>query len=356
MPDAVRRARTRAITLALVAIACHLGARAQQQRYNEDVRVSRVIVDAHVVDSAGAPIAGLKPDDFVVRIDGRVVRVERVRWIAAGASSETTVAGSRGKALTTAGSPPAEWTDTTGRLIVFVFQRDMEASRVGGLLLMQARTERFLRTLAPSDRVALAWFDSHLKLAADFTTDRAQLADVLRQSVLWTTPPMLPPGRFPSLVNRFDYSAAARAASIEQALEILAGALAPLPGPKAVVLFGWGFGRLMNDGRVALDDDYKRARRALVAARASVFSLDVTAAAAHSLEVGLKLLSEQTGGYYMRTNEAEDSSFDVIARILAGEYELLVEKPERPPGTHVIEVALARRRGTVLARKAYTDQ
>ncbi len=355
MRDTVEKLVRMLVPVAVTAV-CAAHARAQQpQRYTESVKVSRVIVDAHVVDSGGAPIAGLTGDDFLVRIDGQRARVEHVRWVASGEGAEQAPPGGQKPAKDALPAAPLpEWTETSGRLLVLVFQRSMEPSRLGGLMLMQARAERFIQTLGPYDRVALVWFDSHLKLAADFTTDRARLAELLRRSVVWATPEPLAAGDFPSLAARFDYAAAARAGSIEQGLEVLARALEQLQGPKSVVLFGWGLGRF-SGGYVWLDDDYERARRALVAARTSVFSLDVTAADAHSLEVGLQTLSEETGGYYVRTFQFEEASFQRIANMLAGHYELLVEKPERPPGTHTIEVSLTRRHGTVLARKAYTD-
>jgi hypothetical protein len=44
-----------------------------------------------------------------------------------------------------------------------------------------------------------------------------------------------------------------------------------------------------------------------------------------------------------------------LAGALAGYYVLFVEKPEVGRETHEIEVQLARRKGTVLARSGYVD-
>jgi hypothetical protein len=184
---------------------------------------------------------------------------------------------------------------------------------------------------------------------------------------VWATPQRLEPGPFPSLAAVFDYRTASGAGSIDQGLLVLGRALGQLPGPKAVILFGWGFGQLsgsieVRDGqiikdfsRVTKDGDYSKAREALVAARTSVFSVDVTDAATHSLEAGLRMLSEDTGGFYVRTVEFADAAFDRVAHILSAEYELLVEKPDLPGGNHTIEVTVPRRHVTVFARKAYRD-
>ncbi len=85
-----------------------------------------------------------------------------------------------------------------------------------------------------------------------------------------------------------------------------------------------------------------------------MFSVDVTDAAKHSLEKGLQILSEDTGGDYVRTGDFADAAFDRVARILSGRYELLVEKPDLPRGDHTIKVAVPRRHVTLFARKGYS--
>jgi hypothetical protein len=82
---------------------------------------------------------------------------------------------------------------------------------------------------------------------------------------------------------------------------VIGDALEPLPGSKSLVLIGYGFGRFSWSG-VTMENAYGPARHALVASRTSVFSLDVSNADYHSLEAGLQLVSEQTGGFYARTH------------------------------------------------------
>ncbi|MDP9324608.1 MAG: hypothetical protein M3P13_13310, partial [Acidobacteriota bacterium] len=58
------------------------GTRAQQPpRFGERVDVARIIIDARVLDDAGNPVPGLMADDFKVKIDGRIVRVETATWV-----------------------------------------------------------------------------------------------------------------------------------------------------------------------------------------------------------------------------------------------------------------------------------
>ena len=83
-----------------------------------------------------------------------------------------------------------------------------------------------------------------------------------------------------------------RAATPETALLLTARALEPLRGPKALVFFGWGMGTL-SGSMVFLDADYGPARQALLDARVTVFSLDVTDADYHTLEVGLEQVAAE---------------------------------------------------------------
>jgi hypothetical protein len=90
--------------------------------------------------------------------------------------------------------------------------------------------------------------------------------------------------------------------------------------------------------------EYGPARRALLDARVSVFSLDVTRADYHSLEGPLIQLARDTGGYYMKTYDSSYFAMDSVAKIVQGRYELVFEKPDLPPGLHPIRVRLRNRK------------
>ena len=286
---------TRRVLVATVAIGALIagpGIGAQQKpRFSERVDVARMIVDARVLDDRGNPVLGLTADDFKVSIDGKTARVETATWV--------------GRGDRDLDAAPLDWTPLSGtgaptgpgRLIVFLFQKDLEPSRILGLMRMLLKGRSFLETLTPNDRVAILSFDSHLKIWTDFTNDRARLDRLLAHGLLFERPPAAHASSTPSLVERLDPDRGRRTYGIERALELIGEALEPLPGSKSLVLIGYGFGRY-NQRSVTMDTDYVPARQALVDSRTSVFSLDVTEADYHSLEAGLQLISAQTGGFY----------------------------------------------------------
>jgi hypothetical protein len=87
-----------------------------------------------------------------------------------------------------------------------------------------------------------------------------------------------------------------------------------------------------------------------------VFSIDVTQADYHSLEVGLQAVSEETGGFYERSFHFPDRTVQRLAGALAGHYVLLVEPVEVPREWSDLSVKLTRHGGTVLARTAAQTQ
>jgi VWFA-related protein len=318
----------------------------QQPRYVERVEVARVIVDVRVFDDDGNPIVDLAAADFKVKIDGRSARVDSALWVGDTASYPTT------RYLD--GVPLLDAPVSPGRLIVFLFQKNMEASRIVGLMQMLHQARRFFETLTADDRVAVLSFDSHLKVWVDFTSDRGRLERVLKHGILFERPPPVQEATPISLVARLDPAEGRRAYSIEKGLRLIAEALEPLPGSKAIVLVGHGFGRLGRMG-VTMENEYETTVAALLASRASVFSLDVTKADYHSLEAGLKLVSEQTGGFYARTHLFPELAMKNLAAALAGYYVLFVEKPTPDAGTHRVDVELQGRQGNVLAKTALHD-
>jgi VWFA-related protein len=315
----------------------------QQPPFTERVDVARVIVDVRVVDDKGLPIPGLGVDDFAARLGGRALRVESVSWTGpprhADSDSDRAV-------LPSSALMPA------GRLIVLLFQKDLEPTRVVGLMRMLLQAQSFLDTLTPDDRVAVLSFDSHLKIWLDFTSDRESLRRVVEHDILMGKPAAFTQRGRPSLLERLSRAEGQRTYAIEKGLRLIAEAVRALPGSKSIVLVGHGFGRFGPLG-VTMENGYDEAIDALLDARVSVFSLDVTQADYHSLEAGLQLVSSQTGGFYARTHLFSGQAMRRLAGALAGHYVLLVERPavlaERPE----IDVELTRVKGHVLARSAF---
>jgi VWFA-related protein len=308
------------------------------------VATERVVLEVRVTDGRGRPMPGLEPADFRLKVDGRSAAVESAVWVA----EVPYVA----RALPSTPSPVA--TFSSGRLVVLLFQKDFEGTRLRGLLRAIGQAKELLAPLSPRDRVAVLTFDSHLRLHLDFTADLDAVRRILDESVLLRWPGPIAPSEPPSLAAHLDRHAARDAASPEQALLVLGDALLPIPGAKTVLLFGYGLGRL-SAGTVTLDAHYDAARAALDRARAAVFCLDVTEAAWHSLEVGLQQVAEDTGGQYFKVHENAGAALSRVAAALAGHYVVTFERPDARRGEHRVSLSLARRHGTVLTRTRYVD-
>jgi hypothetical protein len=241
-----------------------------------------------------------------------------------------------------------------GRLVVFLFQKDLERSRTPGLMRMLLGLRRSLDTLSPDDQVAILRFDSRLQLLLDFTQDRKRIDAALNRDVLFGGAGPQRGRQVPSLRPTLDQERDTPSWSMERSLLRIAEALAPLPGAKSVVVVGYGFGQFGSMG-VVLDADYDDAREALQRARASVFCLDITDADAHSLEAGLKVVAADTGGLYQRTHIFSQAALDRVMAALEGQYVLFVEKPDLRLGTHSLDVRLKGREGVVLAPAVYVN-
>jgi len=302
----------------------------------EQVEVSRVLLDARVVGRGGDPVLGLKPESFVVRVDGIPARVEAADWV---------------------GSGSAQAPATTGpHLVVLFFQRHVESSRTEGLLRIAPMVARMVETLDPEAWIAVATFDSHLELYTDFTRDHAAVAEMVRRRVMFVDHPGMPAeGEGPSLVSRLDFRAMKKAYNVETALKLLATALEPMPGAKSLAYFCTGMGRLTSLG-ILSHRDFAPAIASLVRGRTAVFSLDLVQADLHSLEEPLRVLARATGGFYDKTYVLPIGDVHRLESALEGHYVLAIESPVPRGGEHRVSVELARGlHGTVHARDSFVD-
>jgi VWFA-related protein len=322
----------------------------------ERITVERIIVDTRVTDDRGNPVTGLKAADFNVRIDGKPARVESSEWIpeTAAARELASIDSAIADVNTTLDQPAPR-----GRLLIFFYQTDFarNSARAAGQMQTVVNADAWLEWLDPEDRVAVFSFDSHLKFRLDFTSNKDHIKDAMQQAMLTNEPPWPRIVPMPALAKRLDPTEMRNAASPEAALIIVANALRPIPGPKSIILFGWGLGRLTPMG-VMMESKYFPARQALESARASVFSIDFTQADYHSLEAGLGKVAGDTGGFYAKTFHFPRIAIDRLQKTLAGHYELEVRKPDtNVRGTHTIEVEVpSQRRANVLARSTYVDR
>ncbi len=328
----------------------------RQGAVQEEVVVERVVIDAHIIGSDGNPIPGLTRDDLRVKIDGRSVILEDVEWLP-GDKPENDAS-----ALVGIEGPEAERfreDAPPGRLIVLFFQHDgSQTTRLHGLMRMSQQARKFLDTLLPTDRIAVASFDSQLKLRQDFTSDRQKVLKAITASIGTSPAPEPDLSGRPSLSRYFDAVGAKKAGTPDRAIEVLGRALEPLPGGKSIVFFGWGLGSTQGgiSGAVASEQkDFNDMIYALARARANMFTLDVADADYHSLEGYLQQVSDLTGGKYMKTNNFPALAMELVQRAISGRYVLTAVKPRGTRGDHTIEVELVGKKGYIYARQYYQD-
>lgn len=328
-------------------LAILLAAAGLEAQYRETIVVSRILIDVRVTDSWGDAVEGLTKDDFTVTIGRKNAAIESVTWVDDSGLSPSS------RSVPVEDRAQDEVATPAGRLLVVFIQTDFarEASRMHGQLNFLRYAEKMVEEFGPEDRIAVFSFDSHLKFRLDFTSDKQQVQQAMRDAIRTDIPPPPPIVPNPSLSSRLDREEMRRAPDSETALVILGNALRHIEGPKTLLLLGWGLGH-----RTGMKPRYRIARNALDAARVTIFALDTSYADYHDLEVGLKQAAADTGGFYAKTHVFPQIAVDRLRRTLSGHYELELRRPdELKPGTHDLEVRVRRRGATVLAPSTWMD-
>jgi VWFA-related protein len=338
--------RTVALVAVVATIVTPVGAQQTPTPFGTTVEVTRILTEVRVVDDAGHPITDLQPSDFRVKIGGKPAGVESVTWI-----PTTDEAAAMVPALTSQDTSSDELlTERNPRLIVVVFQTDINLYRIKGVVRMAPQAADFVRNMAPTDKVAFLTFESHLELRSDFTVEHDELAEMITTTEILDATVEPPRPSSPRLGDHLNIKQAYEAANMSRALELIAQALARMPGPKTLVLFGWGVGRY-NRGHRITTSDLTNAISALTAARTSVFSLDITTADFHTLEIGLRKVSEDTGGLYLKTNLFPETAMNKLVRVISSYYELSIVPPPKLEHPYLIEVKVKRRGARVYVRQ-----
>ncbi|HYH07636.1 MAG TPA: VWA domain-containing protein [Thermoanaerobaculia bacterium] len=317
---------------------------APQQQYQETITVSRVLVDLRVTGYDGEPVTGLTPEDLTVKIGGKPATVESLDWID---DTDLPPAVEELDDMASLAAPRRH----RGRLFIVFIQTDFARNnfRVVGQMSFTRYAEEFIDSLEPEDRVAVFSFDSHLKFRRDFSNDKEDLKQVIRDAIRIDVPPPPPVVPSPSLAARLDHDKMKKAATSETGLALIANALTSIDGPKSLLLLGWGLGRYSRGG-VWMIPEWKAARAALDNARVSIFSLDTAWADFHDLEFGMQTASKETGGFYAKTFHFPKQAIARLQRTLSGHYEMSLRVPAQlKPGTYKLDVRVKRRGIEVLA-------
>jgi VWFA-related protein len=318
---------------------------------SEEITVAITTLVARVVDSRGEPVRGLAPADFRVRIGAATIPVLAVDWVSSDPDEEIDPI-AEAIPQETAGSTPfsaqAAPSMPRGQLQLFFVQANLEATRAKGQLRLLPLIRDLLDTMKPDDRAAVVSFDSHLKLWLDFTDDREALYEAITRAVRAGGEDWARPNRkVVSLARVLDAGEAARAATPERGLALVAEALAELPGDKSIVWLGWGLGRY-GFGGITMGPHYDGAVATLRSARVPVFVLDVTSDDYHTLEVGLESVAASTGGSYAKTNISPEQAVHRLARTLSGHYLLTLDREQVPKGGGKVRIELVGKKGEIL--------
>lgn len=323
--------------------------------FGETIDVSLVSATVRALGPDGRPLHGLGAEDFRVRVGGRAVSVRSVdEWLPGQPPHNADPAPLDWPSAATGPQGSESPAPPTPPLVVVFVQADFHAVRIWGHLVALDLIESFLAGLPREVPVAVVSMDSHAKLWLDFTPDRDAAREAIWRAVRFGGEP--PPFRSRdrrrplSLAAGFDFHQALRATGPDRALELVARALAPLPGEKSVVFLGWGVGRQAASAR-RHGGSYATALAWLRHASASVFVLDVTQADWHSLEAGLRQIADDSGGTFAYVRDVAHQDLARLAAVAASYYVLHLDAADLPPTGGRVEVELVGRRGRVLVQR-----
>ncbi len=162
------------VALALLASA---GLQPQQQPVFRS-GVDLVTVDVHVVDGSGQPVRDLRPDDFVVTVDGAARRAVAADFVAYGIPLPTAARGGDVPAANAAGSVATR--SGPPRTILLVI--DESNIRAGAARAAASAAGAFLNRLQPGDRVGLLTIPAS-STRIEPTTDRTVVRQALDRIV-----------------------------------------------------------------------------------------------------------------------------------------------------------------------------
>lgn len=159
-----------------VAVAAVLVAGRLAAQSSATIEVHVIELEASVVDEKGKPVEGLKPEDFVVELDGRNAAVSNLYYVRGGTVVDSSV-------------PQAKPQRVPARLTIVVDDDHLDS---GSKLRAMPAIERILdETLDSGGTAGLVEWNLYPRLVLPMTRDRKQLVDALA-SVAKVPPQVLP--------------------------------------------------------------------------------------------------------------------------------------------------------------------
>ena len=359
----------RMTALALIAL-CSIGRATLAQEpdkpqgeFQGRVNVNEVLLDVLVTDAKGNVIVGLDKNDFVVKENGNPVELTGVTFYSNRRLLESS------PTLAKQGISTAQGTDDRYFVLFFEDQKDT-AQEAPKLLSQQLEAAKRARgwvesEMLPNDWVAVASYDTRLKVQQDFTHDRkaliAAIGDAMKgKDFEGNYPSRIKAGEGPSLLAGLPKGDELRnkTPTIYEAMQQIARSTGNIRGRKNLLLFTFGLpGRQNTFGSYVPDDRYFRPTvRALNDNNVAVYSLDLTPPAVeHTLSDSLNLLSNDTGGRYFFNVTNFSTPLDQVAKENNGYYLLSYEnrQPAGKSGFQEVEVKTTNPEFRIKARKGY---
>jgi VWFA-related protein len=357
----------RMTALALIAL-CGLGGAAAaqeepQDQFKGEVTVNEVLLDVLVTDAKGNVILGLGKDDFVVTEKGRAVDLTGVTFY----SNRRLIESS--PALARQGVSVEQVPEDRYFILLFEDQKDTaaEAPRLLSQQLEAGKRARdwIQRELLPNDWVAVASYDTRLKVQQDFTRDRralvAAVGDAMKGKDLeGNYPSRIDASKGPSLLAGLPKGRELRdrTANIHEALQAIAEATGGVRGRKNLLLFTFGLpGRVDPFGQYVPDKRYfEPTVQSLNANNVAAYAFDLTPPGVeHTLSSSLNKLAADTGGRYFFNVTNFSTPLHQVAQENNGYYLLSYssEQPAGKSGFQEVEVKTTNPEFRVKARRGY---
>lgn len=292
-----------------------------------DVRLLPLVF--RILDPWARPIPDLGPDDLEASIGEASVPVAAVDWYGSYETPEVAAAWSERDDAQADWHDPSDWHDPVdgaaaglapdGARHLVIFMQIGEHDHVGldrGLIWGHLKSlpglERLLRSLGPSDRVALISHGAHMELWHDFTSDHRAVHDLLFDTVGYGEPETRPrAGGGPSLARAFEHYGIRDITNTAEAMRVLAEALAEIPGIKDVLYIGWSFAGPKGELKSAITT---------LSDHQSVVSVLVSKQSDSWRGGTLEALATYTGGIIEGTLRFPGRSVDRMIRSLSGHY------------------------------------
>ncbi|MFP5285937.1 MAG: VWA domain-containing protein, partial [Thermoanaerobaculia bacterium] len=218
--------------------------------------------------------------------------------------------------------------------------------------------------LLPNDWVAVASYDTKLKVQQDFTRDKRALINAIDAAMKGKDPEGNYPSRIsaegPSLLRNLPKGKELRkkTATIYEALQQLSEASGYIRARKNLMLFTYGLpGRVDSFGQYIPDRRYfEPTVQSLNDNNVAAYMIDLTPAGTeHTLSDSLNKMAADTGGRYFFNFVNFSTPLDQIAQENSGYYLLsyINERPEGSKGYQKVEVTVKNPEFRVRTREGY---